>query len=101
MSPTENDAQELTRLRAEIDRLNLRLLTTLQMRGRVVEAIMAIKQRTGVEAHDPRREALMLERLVRHSTGPYSSADIERIFRAIFEASRTLVMAVPVEAANE
>jgi 3-deoxy-7-phosphoheptulonate synthase / chorismate mutase len=97
---SDRDARELARLRSEIDCFNLQLLTTLQLRGRVVETIMAIKRRAGSDPYDPHREALQLTRLRQHATGPYSNADIEHIFRTIFEISRRLGMTALPQAAN-
>jgi len=90
LSPTETDTAALARWRERIDALNHELLALLEARGRAVESIMELKRNLEVGVHDPNREAAMLAEITRDVTGPYSSSQIARVFRAIFEISREL-----------
>ena len=84
------DVQRLASLRSELDAINLQLLATLEARGRLVREVMATKRRLGRPAHDPQRERMMMEALLRQTADVYPQAALEGVFRAIFAASRAL-----------
>lgn len=58
---TEPD--ELSRLRAEMDALNLTLRGVIQARARLARRIGAVKRARGLQLYDPEREAEMLRAL--------------------------------------
>jgi 3-deoxy-7-phosphoheptulonate synthase/chorismate mutase len=84
------DADQLQRLRGEIDELNVALLRLLESRGRLVRRIMSVKQRLSAEPADPAREDRMITALIDASCGVYTPQALERMFRRIFEISRAL-----------
>ncbi len=86
------DAEQLEALRSELDAINLQLLETLELRGRIVQEVMAIKRRLGRPAYDPERERMMTEVLLRRAADVYPRAALERVFKAIFTASRALAL---------
>lgn len=90
MLPTKEVRQTLARLRADIDSHNLRLLRTLEARGRAAQAILRLKERLDLPACDPQREQQMLARVLSEITGPYTIEHVTAIFSAVFAASRQL-----------
>jgi 3-deoxy-7-phosphoheptulonate synthase/chorismate mutase len=77
-------------LREQLDRVNRDLLALLQRRGELVLEVAAVKDALGLDARDSAREAEMLRALTKALDGPYSRAEIEMIFTALFEASLEL-----------
>lgn len=86
--PTDEDTGALLRHRREIDEVNAQLLELLERRGRIVGRIAILKRRHGIQIHDPDREDAMLAAVLARATGPFSRAQITRVFRCIFEVSR-------------
>ncbi|GAB0115055.1 chorismate mutase [Acidisoma sp. C75] len=90
-------ADQLSALRAELDRLDDRLLDLLMQRARVVEDVAATK-RGGAGPLRPGREAAILRRLLRQRTGALPPFGVIRIWREIFAASvaqqQTMLVAV-------
>lgn len=84
------DAREIARLRGELDRVNLAVLSLLEERGRLVRQVMSVKGRLEMPRRDDTRERAMIESLLRAATGVYPDPALVRIFTAIFEASREL-----------
>jgi len=80
----------LLRLRERIDRLNRDLLALVQQRGDLVLEVAALKDALGLDSYDPRREAEMLRELTARSVGPFSTPELEAIFKALFAASLEL-----------
>lgn len=86
-----HDARDAAALRREIDALNEELLALLSRRGDLVCRIAALgKVGQAPEGRDPLREDAMLRALKARNEGPYSEAEIEAVFRAIFDASLAL-----------
>lgn len=86
----EETAGELARLRRSIDAVNLEILRLLESRGALVVDITHVKHRGGMALRDSLRERDMLAELARQSRGPFQRREIEAVFRAVFEASRSL-----------
>lgn len=83
---------ELEDLRIGIDDINRRLVELLHERGRLCRAIGAWKQRHGVPAADPDREAAMRAELLRELPADgYERPQLDAILQAVFAASRSLV----------
>jgi chorismate mutase-like protein len=77
----------LSDLREQIDSLNDQILALVQQRAEIVLEIARLKREQGLEGHDPQREEEMLRRLTAATMGPFGSAEIRAIFRAIFRSS--------------
>lgn len=90
MSPTP--PPDVVRLRARMDRLNARLAATVQARARLALDIAARKARAGLPAADPARERAMLRAVLDAAPEGLPRRDLARVFRAIFDASRRLVV---------
>ena len=80
--------ENLGNLRAEIDALDGRIVEDLLKRMRVSRAIGEAKRATGAAVFDPAREEAILARLSRE--GGADAPGLARIYRTIFEVSRSL-----------
>jgi len=83
--PTSIDA-----LRAEIDRLDEKLLALLNRRARLAVAIGQRKRHARDSMYNPAREKRVLERLVAINPGPLSAASLRPVFREIIAACLSL-----------
>jgi chorismate mutase len=83
---------ELHAMRAEIDALNLALRELLQQRAQVCRRIARHKKRHGLPLVDPSREADMVMRLLRDSGEGFSPESLARIFGALLDESRSIVL---------
>lgn len=84
------DGAQLAALRSQIDAVNTSILRAIERRGALVLRIAQVKRRTGAPAIDRAREVEMMARLATLVRGPFSCAEVQRIFRAIIAASRSL-----------
>lgn len=76
-----------------MDRINARLADLVQSRARLAREIGALKSELGLPATARKRERDMLARILRDAPLGFERADLERIFRTLFAASRRLVIA--------
>ncbi len=74
----------------KIDQLDEELLRLLSDRGRVVQAIGAIKRKNGDSIFVPGREHNLLETLRRKNKGPFPPQALSDIFQEIMNACRNL-----------
>lgn len=79
--------RELERLRAEIDRIDGRLLALFLERMRVVDEIGAHKRKQGLPVRDEAREAELLAH-IRAQAGQEQADEAEALFRALLATSR-------------
>ena len=79
-------------MRARMDRLNAQLAALLQRRARLALAIGRSKAARRLRAADPQREREMLAALLRDPAPGFERAELARILRAVFAASRRLVV---------
>ncbi|MBI5433275.1 MAG: chorismate mutase [Planctomycetes bacterium] len=91
---------DVTRLRAEMDRLNARLAADVQARARLALEIARAKAAHGLAAADPKREQTMLRRVLDEAPAGFERCDLARIFKTIFVVSRELVVASAEPAAG-
>ena len=86
-------ADELERLREQIDRLDDRLVETLNERARLARAIGTLK--VG-QAYRPEREAQVLARIKQKNPGPLSGETVALIFREVMSACLALERPITV-----
>jgi chorismate mutase/prephenate dehydratase len=86
-------ADEIQKLRGEIDRVDDELAALLQRRAGLAQKIGALKQ--GASAYRPEREAEILKRLS-GKTGVLSAERVAAVFREIISACRGLEQAIRV-----
>lgn len=75
-----------------MDRLNAQLAVLLQQRASLALTIARAKAELGLAAADPRREREMLARVLREAPAGFPRRELASIYRAIFAASRKLVV---------
>lgn len=83
-------AADLTRLRARIDAVNLKMLRLLNERARAAQKIGRLKQAGGAAIYQPAREREVLERMAAQNPGPLSGEQVRRIFVEIISACTAL-----------
>lgn len=79
-------------MRLEMDRLNERLLRLIESRAQLALRIGRAKAKRALPAADPAREREMLAHLTRSGSSTLPRAELVRIFRAVFAASRRAVI---------
>ncbi|MGZ5034504.1 MAG: prephenate dehydratase [Usitatibacter sp.] len=86
-------ASELERLRDEIDRVDDRIIESLNERARLARAIGTLK--VG-QAYRPEREAQVLRRIKERNPGPLSGETVALLFREIMSACLALERPITV-----
>jgi chorismate mutase/prephenate dehydratase len=81
---------ELLALRNQIDALDRELLTLLNRRASLAQAVGEIKKKEGSVVFRPEREAQVIEGLKAFNTGPLKTESVAPIWREIMSACRAL-----------
>lgn len=81
---------ELTQLRAEIDRIDRTLVAALNERGRIARKIGLYKKARKLPVFDASRETALLEKLRQLNTGGISENALLQIYHAILTQSRKI-----------
>ncbi len=79
----------LKKLRGRIDRLDKGILELLNQRVREVLKISKLKKQKKLASYSPEREASMLSHLKKINKGPFTSKDIDNVFREILSICRS------------
>jgi chorismate mutase/prephenate dehydratase len=87
-------ADDIEKLRREIDALDDELLKLLNRRAGLAGRIGA--QKPGGSAYRPEREAQILKRMQEHNPGPLAAERISAVFREVISACRGLEEAIRV-----
>ena len=85
----------LSGLRREIDRIDLRLLRLLNRRAALARRIGGLKRRHGLPVQDRRRERAVLARILQKNGGPLPQESVRGIFREILRQNRRLQAGAP------
>jgi chorismate mutase/prephenate dehydratase len=80
----------LKKVRDHIDKLDESMLKLLNERGRLVETVGRLKQKSSQGVFVPSREQSLLQRLKRINRGPLSNQAIQDVFYEIVHACRSL-----------
>ena len=86
-SPSPSD---VTAFRAEIDRIDLELVSLLSRRAGLAHSIGASKASQGAAVFAPGREEEVFRRIAQANRGPLSEPSLRAIWREIMSASRAL-----------
>ncbi|HZL85856.1 MAG TPA: chorismate mutase [Candidatus Krumholzibacteria bacterium] len=89
---SETQRRSLRRQRAQMDRLNARLLAVLQRRAQLAVTIARWKHARGLAVPDSRREAEMMRAWMTRPGSGFAPAALRRILRTILDESRRLVV---------
>ncbi len=88
---TEQDFLDaLAGCRVRIDDVDLRILTLLNERTRIVEEIARIKQQARLPIYEPKREDEVFANVTSHNHGPLGPDSIKRIFERIIDEMRVV-----------
>ena len=90
MMTREDALKALEEYRVLIDALDLRLLTALNERTRVVEEIGRVKRAGKLPIYEPRREDQVFENVTSHNSGPLTQEAVKRIFERIIDEMRRI-----------
>lgn len=83
----------LERIRAEIDRVDAKLLRLLQRRAELALQAKREKERLGLSVEDPEREKEVIARAVRSSSGPLPPDEVRKLFSVIVASCRRVQVA--------
>src|SRR5436190_12175691 len=87
-------ADDIARLRRDIDGVDDELLTLLNKRAALASRVGALKK--GAPAYKPEREAEILRRMTRTNPGPLAAERVTGVFREVISACRGLEEAIRV-----
>lgn len=85
--------QALARLaecRRAIDEIDVKILSLVNQRTRVVEEIGRIKQMLTMPIYEPRREDEVFRNVTENNGGPLSAEAVHRVFERIIDEMRTV-----------
>jgi len=82
--------EKLTECRTLIDAVDLKILSLLNERTRIVEEIGRIKQALSMPIYEPKREDQVFHNVISNNTGPLSSEAVKRVFERIIDEMRTV-----------
>jgi chorismate mutase len=82
--------EQLAECRKKIDVVDLKLLTLLNERTRIVEEIGRIKHRLSLPIYEPRREEDVFHNVTTHNQGPLSAEAVKRVFERIIDEMRNI-----------
>lgn len=82
--------EDLADCRKRIDVLDVRILTLLNERTKIVEEIGKIKEALGLPIYEPRREDDVFRNVTTHNEGPLPPEAVKRLFERIIDEMRTL-----------
>lgn len=82
--------EDLTRLRVQIDALDVELLNLLNRRAGIVEEIGNIKERLALGIYEPKREEQVFSNVLSQNLGPLQADAVKRIFERVIDEMRTV-----------
>ena len=81
-------ADDIADWRARIDEIDDQIALLLNERASYAIEIGRIKRTKGLAIHNPEREHLILERIIRNGDGPLTPDSLRRLFGHIIEETR-------------
>src|SRR5256714_12454348 len=87
-------ADDIDKLRRDIDRVDDELLSLLNQRAALASRIGKLKK--GAPAYRPEREAQILRRMAQANPGPLAAERVTGVFREVISACRGLEEAIRV-----
>lgn len=89
-SATDKSAAHLATLRAQIDKLDLHILESLNKRAAIAAQIGKVKADQGGEVFSAAREEEVLHNVLEANDGPLDAVTIKAIFRELISGSRSI-----------
>ncbi|MDF1544596.1 MAG: chorismate mutase [bacterium] len=84
------DKKEISKIREQIDELDLKLLYLLNQRAELVVGLATIKHAEGKKLFDPKREKDIFVRITEKNPGPLPPDAVVRLFERIIDESRRI-----------
>lgn len=81
---------KLAECRTLIDDVDLKLLTLLNERTRIVQEIGEVKQNLTLPIYEPKREEQVFENITSHNQGPLPNDAVKRVFERIIDEMRSI-----------
>lgn len=75
-------------LRLEYDAIDAQIVTLLEARFELSEAMGQLKERSGLSFYDPKREAQVIDKLKSALVHPSYFPQIQAVYQRIFEVSK-------------
>ena len=80
----------LTECRVLIDGVDLKILSLLNERTRIVQEIGEVKQNLTLPIYEPKREEQVFENITSHNEGPLPNDAVKRVFERIIDEMRSI-----------
>jgi chorismate mutase/prephenate dehydratase len=85
-------SQKLDQIRVDIDKTDEELVRLLQKRAELVLQVKATKEKENIQIYSPGREREIIQRIMNLGQGgSFPKESLERIFRSIVSATRSLI----------
>jgi len=81
---------ELAKLRKQIDKIDKKIIESLNTRAKISLDIGKVKKKSNVSAYSPDRESNVYERVVSQNRGPLTAESIRAIYREIMSGTLSL-----------
>ena len=81
---------ELEQFRVLIDAVDLKILSLLNERTKIVEEIGRVKRSAELPIYEPKREDQVYENVTSHNSGPLSQEAVRRVFERIIDEMRQI-----------
>lgn len=78
----------LQKLRAKINKIDIKLLKLINQRAKIAKQIGHVKFIKGYKIYSPEREKQVIERLIKYNKGPLDNNDLREIFSLIIQICR-------------
>jgi chorismate mutase len=80
----------LTQCRVLIDDVDLKILSLLNERTRIVQEIGEVKQNLTLPIYEPKREEQVFQNITSHNEGPLPNDAVKRVFERIIDEMRSI-----------
>ncbi|MGL4766823.1 MAG: prephenate dehydratase [Formosimonas sp.] len=87
---------DLAPIRAQIDAVDTQLITLLNERAKLAQAVGHVKQKHNQPVFRPEREAQVLEKIAQRNPGPLPSHHLQALWREVMSVCRAMEEAVKV-----
>lgn len=94
--PTNNIDNDLAPLRTKIDTLDTQLITLLNERAKLAQAVGHVKKKYNQPVFRPEREAQVLEKIAQRNLGPLPSHHLQALWREVMSVCRAMEESVKV-----
>jgi len=80
--------KQVENLRKKINQIDLKILNLLNRRAEIAKQIGLIKTSKGYQIYSPEREKEIIQKMLKHNSGPLNEEDVKEIFSLIIQICR-------------